>query len=176
MNEAAAVRSYFSVRRRRSVRRLKMMKLERKRMQREFLRRKGQEHLMFVLMIAIVSCNLASERAVWTVTRSSRWWEDVVCGSFTSEQWLENFRMSRSTFLYLCDKVQSMIEREDARLRKAVPTDKRVAITLWFFATGSDYRTIAHLFGVSKSTVSLVVNKVSSAILELLSQYPQVTP
>ena len=52
---------------------------------------------MFVMMIAIVTSNLASER---TVTRSSQWWEDVVCGSFTSEQWLENFRMSRSTFQY----------------------------------------------------------------------------
>ena len=160
MNEAAvfyAVRAYFSARMRRSVRRLEMMKLERERRRREFLRRKERERLMFVMMIAIVTSNLASERTVWTVTRSSRWWEDVVCGSFTSEQWLENFRMSRSTFQYLCDKVRSMIEREDTRLRKAVPTDKRVAITLWFFATGADYRTIAHLFGVSKSTVSLVV-------------------
>ena len=171
MNEAAAfyaVRAYFSARSRRSVRRLEMMKLERERRRREFLRRKERERLMFVMMIAIVTSNLASERTVWTVTRSSRWWEDVVCGSFTSEQWLENFRMSRSTFQYLCDKVRSMI---DTRLRKAVPTDKRVAITLWFFATGADYRTIAHLFGVSKSTVSLVVKNVSSAILELLPQY-----
>ena len=128
---------------------------------------------MFVKMIsiALVSCNLASERAVWTLQRSSHWWEDVVCGSFSSEQWLENFRMSRSTFQYLCDELRSMIEREDTRLRKAVPTDKRVALTLWFFATGADYRTIAHLFGVSKSTVSLVVKDVSSAILKLLPRY-----
>ena len=63
-----------------------------------------------------------------------------------------------------------MIERQDTRLRKAIPTEKRVAITLWFYATGADYRTIGHFFGVSKSTVSLVVKNVSSAILELLPQ------
>ena len=152
-----AVRTYFSERRRRSVRRFELMKMERERRQREFLRKKQRERLMFVTMIsiALVSCNLASERAVWTLQRSSHWWEDVVCGSFSSEQWLENFRMSRSTFQYLCDELRSMTEREDTRLRKAVPTEKRVALTLWFFATGADYRTIAHLFGVSKSTVSL---------------------
>ena len=174
INEATtyhAVRAYFSARRRRSVRRFEMMKLERERRRREFLRRKERERLMYVMMIAIVSCNLASERVVWTLTRSSEWWEDVVCKSFTSEQWLENFRMSKGTFQYLCDKVRSMIEREDTRLRKAIPTEKRVAITLWFYATGADYRTIGHLFGVSKSTVLLVVKSVSSAILELLPQY-----
>ena len=41
---------------------------------------------MFVMMIAIVSCNLASEQVVWTRERSSHWWEDVVCSSFSSEQ------------------------------------------------------------------------------------------
>ena len=72
-----------------------------------------------------------------------------------------------STLQYLCNELRSTIEREDTKLRKAEPTDKRVAITLWFLATG----TIAHLFGVSKSAVSLVVRDVSSAILQLLPRY-----
>ena len=58
MNEAAAfyaVRAYFSARRRQSVRRLEMMKLERERGRREFLRRKERERLMFVMMIAIAT-------------------------------------------------------------------------------------------------------------------------
>ena len=38
-----------------------------------------------------------------------------------------------------------------------------VALTLWFLATGADYRTISHLFGVSKSTVRLVSKGVCSA-------------
>ena len=147
------------------------MKLERERKRREFVRRKRRERLMFVFTIATVLSNLGNERVLWTMARSSHWWEEVVCGSFSSEQWLENFRMSRTTFHYLCAELRSMIEREDTRLRKAVPTEKRVALTMWFFATGADYRTNAHLFGVSKSTVSLVVKDVSSAILQLLPRY-----
>ena len=48
------------------------MKMER---ERRFLRKKQQERLMFVTMIA-------SERAVWTV-QGSHWWEEVVCAPFT---------------------------------------------------------------------------------------------
>ena len=71
--------------------------------------------------------------------------------------------MSQSTFVYLCDELRSSIEKNDAVMRKAVPTDMRVAIILWFLATGSDYRTIGHLFGMSKSTVCVVLKDVCSA-------------
>ena len=55
-------------------------------------------------------------------------------------------------------------------MRRAVPTDMRVALTLWFLTTGADYRTVGHLFGISKSTVCLVTKDVCS-IETLLSQY-----
>lgn len=126
---------------------------------------------MFVIMISMVSCNLASERVIWTRERSSHWWEHVVCSTFSPQDWLENFRMSENTFRYLCNELRSVIEGQNTRLRRSIPTDKRVALTLWFLATGADYRTIAHLFGVSKSTVSLVIKDVSSAILRLLPKY-----
>ena len=76
--------------------------------------------------------------------------------------------MSQCTFSYLCDELRSSIEKNDTEMRKAIPTDMRVALTLWFLATGADYRTIGHLFGVSKSTVCLVSKEVSSAIVKLL--------
>ena len=60
-------------------------------------------------------------------------------------------------------------------MRKAIPTEKRVALTLWFLATGADYRTISHLFGVSKSTVCVVTKQVCSSIVEcLLPKYVKI--
>ena len=57
-------------------------------------------------------------------------------------------------------------------MRKAISTEQRVAITLWFLSTGSDYRTIGHLFGVSKSAVCVVMKEVCTAIVErLLPKY-----
>ena len=43
-----------------------------------------------------------------------------------------------------------------------------MAITLWFLATGEDYRTIGHLFGVSKSTVCVVTKEVIACIVKTL--------
>ena len=88
--------------------------------------------------------------------------------TFTQNDWIENFHMSQCTFSYLCDELRSSIEKNETEMRKAIPTDVCVALTLWFLATGADYRTIGHLFGVSKSTVCLVSKEVSSAVVKLL--------
>ena len=88
--------------------------------------------------------------------------------SFTRTDWLENFRVSEETFLYLCNKLRNSITRTDTTMRKAISTEKRVALTLWFLSTGSDYRTIGHLFGVSKSTVCVVAKDVCHCIVKLL--------
>ncbi len=48
-------------------------------------------------------------------------------------------------------------------------------MTLWFLATGADYRTVGHLFGVSKSSVcliSIICKEVCAKIVSvLLPQY-----
>ena len=80
--------------------------------------------------------------------------------------------MSQSTFVYLCDELRSSIEINDTVMREAIPTDMRVAITLWFLATGADYRTIGHLFCISKSTVCVVLKDACSAVVKsLLPRY-----
>ena len=137
----------------RAARRLKRMKEERRRHRRAFVRRQAMEQLMFVVLISVTCCNLSPERMIWTKERSSHWWEHVVKSTFTSQDWLKNFCMSQCTFTYLCNELQSSIEKRDTEMRRAIPTDMRVALTLWLLATGADYRTISHLFGVSKSTV-----------------------
>lgn len=45
------------------------------------------------------------------------------------------------------------MEKSNTNYRLAVPHRKRVGIALWKLATGSEYRTISHLFGVGLSTV-----------------------
>ena len=80
--------------------------------------------------------------------RSSIWWDRIVSQCFDSCDWLENFRMSRDTFSYLCQELKPIIERHDSATRRAIPVKQRVAIALWKLATNGEYRTIAHLFGV----------------------------
>ena len=73
--------------------------------------------------------------------------------TFTTTDWLDNFRMSNNTFTYLCNELRQAIQKKDTEMRKAIPVEQRVAIALWRLATTTDYRTIGHLFGVSKPAV-----------------------
>ena len=133
-----------------------------------FLRKQNHEKQSFFLLLVILSMRLfAPTRTIWVRDRSSHWW-DGIASSFTPHDWLENFRMSQTTFTYLCSKLKSSIGKQDTAMRRAIPTDKCVALTLWFLATGGDYRTIGHLFGVSKSTICVVSKEVCHAIVELL--------
>lgn len=45
---------------------------------------------------------------------------------------------------------------------------QRVCITLWCLSTSCEYRTIAHLFGVSRSTICVIVQETCSAIVTVL--------
>ena len=87
---------------------------------------------------------------------------------FTAADWLTNFRMSKNTFLYMCNELRSHIEKQDTIMRSAITVEKRVAVTLWFLATNTDYRTIGHLIGVSKASVCLVCKEVCRAIVKVL--------
>ena len=109
-------------------------------------------------------------RNVWQKERSSLWWTDIVQKTFSDRDWLENFRMRHSTFLYLCEELRPLIGREDTQMRKSVPVDQRVGMTLWYLATCAEYRSIGHLFGVAESTVCTIVKKVCHAISSALSK------
>ena len=47
----------------------------------------------------------------------------------------------------------------DTNMSVVVVVEKHVAMALWFLASGADYRTIAHLFGVSKRLVCVAVKE-----------------
>ena len=46
------------------------------------------------------------ERNVWVKPRTRVFWNTAKSGVFGEEWWIENLRMSRSTFVMLCSEVQ----------------------------------------------------------------------
>ena len=134
-----------------------------------FARRQSQERFIFTSLLSMAALtHHAAERSLWVKERSSHWWQHVVNCMFMPHDWLENFRMSHATFLYLCNELRSSVKKDDTVMRKAIPIEQRVALTLWFLSTNADYRTIGHLFGVSKATICVVTKQVCSAIVEIL--------
>lgn len=96
----------------------------------------------------------------------------MVLRTFTATDWLENFRVSKETFMYICEKLKPIIERKDTKFRKAICVQHRVAITLWCLATCGEYRTIGHLFGIARCTVCVIVHDTCTAIVTtMMSQY-----
>ena len=97
-------------------------------------------------------------------------WEVGTCrfGNFGEHNWMENFRMSRGTFKYLCEQLKPLIDKRNTRMRKSISTERRLAINLWVLATPGEYCTVAHLFGIARLTVCKITNETCRAIVQKL--------
>ena len=74
------------------------------------------------------------------VERSNVWFE-MVESAFTDKEWYDNFRVSRETFEYIVSEIENEITLKDTRMRKAIPSRKRVAIALYYLGSTAEYRT-----------------------------------
>lgn len=80
-----------------------------------------------------------------------------MAGNFGNRWWRENLRMSKETFLILCRELQPHIERQTTSFREPISVEARVALTIWRLGTNIEFRTLAELFGLGRSTVGEVV-------------------
>ena len=90
---------------------------------RRFRRQQQRERFLFAKMavgLAVFYSRCYIERTVSMKDRSCDWWDRIVYGSFSDQQWRENFRMSRATFNYLCCELRGELERKSTRMRSAV--------------------------------------------------------
>lgn len=106
---------------------------------------------------------------MWTKERTPVWWDKFVL-NVVDGNWIDNFRMRRDTFLYICNKLRPHLERSVTNYRVPISVEKRVAIGIWRLATGSEYRLIQHMFGVGLSTACEITNEFSAAIVACLKE------
>lgn len=135
-----------------------------------FVAKQARERMLFALMLT-TACTytiMKPGKVLWSKEWSGFWWDETVMKTFSDNDWLDNFRVSHTTFIYICNKIRSEIQKDDTVMRKACTVEKRVGVTLWFLSSGSDFRTIGHLFGISKSLVCLVVKEVCQAVCKIL--------
>ena len=119
-------------------------------------RRRAKRKALLVILLSGILIQFVQTRLprrVWSYERSAHWWDHIALETFTEGDWLDNFRVSQATFLYICEKLKLEISKRDTRFRKAISVKRRVAITLWVLATTVEYCTVGHLFGVAQCTV-----------------------
>lgn len=67
-------------------------------------------------------------RTAWVFPRPQNWFQGLLNNQALEFWWIENFRVSRETFDHICRLVGPNLQRQDTRLREAIPVPKRVAV------------------------------------------------
>ena len=99
--------------------------------------------------------------------RSTSFFTDVVA-NWGDREWKQNFRISRTTFRFLCRELAPYLSRSSV-VRESLPLELRVAVCLWRLGTNVEYRTISHLFGLGISTVCVAVHNVCDLLVQQFS-------
>ena len=131
------------------------------------IKRRGQKKKWIFVAIMLNIVGSFRERSLW-MKPSSPIWFVMADTQFDDEQWYENFRTTRETVQFILNEIEGDIIRRDTAMRRAVGARCRLAILLYYLSSTAEYRTIANLFGVSKSFVCNCVKEVSSVIVQKL--------
>ncbi|KAH7945967.1 hypothetical protein HPB49_018282 [Dermacentor silvarum] len=116
---------------------------------------------------AIVAASSPINRERWAFHRNERWFEKTL-PHLGEANFRQSFRMTPATFRYLVDSLRGELERQDTNMRLAVAVDKRVAIGLYRLRSTAEDATIAHLFGVGRSTVNVAYREFFAAVIKVL--------
>ena len=84
--------------------------------------------------------------------------------TYNDELWYANFRVTKGTFKFLLDSIGEEIYHPDTVMRSSISIQRQLALTLYFLASTAEYRTIANLFGVSRSFVCICVKDVCAPL------------
>lgn len=111
-----------------------------------------------------------NEQRIWTLPREKGWWERIVLTEFRDREWITHFRMSKRTFLLICQSLAGHLQPDFNPLstREPISPEKQIAITLMYLASCCEYRIVGELFGVGKTSVWRCVHRVVDAINEIL--------
>ncbi|XP_044760175.1 protein ALP1-like [Coccinella septempunctata] len=75
------------------------------------------------------------------------------------------FRMNRSQFEYILNKISTLIRKKNTTFKEAVSPKEKLAVCLRFLATGDSFKTISYSYRLGHSTVQSIVKDVSNAII-----------
>lgn len=77
-------------------------------------------------------------------------------------------RMSHEDFEYLLNKIIPSISKIDTNMRKCIPIQEKLAVTLRFLASGDSFISLSYMFKFSPQTVSRCVEEVCKTLIKEL--------
>ncbi|KAG5547191.1 hypothetical protein RHGRI_013009 [Rhododendron griersonianum] len=97
-----------------------------------------------------------------------RWWDQCSHPDFPESEFRRAFKMSKSTFEFISSELDPVINNKDTMLRLAIPVHQRVAVCIWWLATGEPLRLVSQKYGLGISTCGELVLEVCGAIRSVL--------
>ena len=76
--------------------------------------------------------------------------------------------MSEASFYMLCEELRPYLTKKTTKLRKPVPVETQVAVTLYYLAGEGRTKNVLNSCGLGKATVSKVIRRITSVISEKL--------
>lgn len=115
-------------------------------------------------------------RSCWMKARSCHFWETIISGTVEEQEFIEMFRIKRSTFDMICQELYNELKPDpNAIIREAVSVEKKIAIALYKMGSCCEYRVVGNVFGVHKSTVHKCLYQFVNAVNKILRpQYIQI--
>jgi hypothetical protein len=125
-----------------------------------------------VFMLLLLAGLTRHQREWYILPRSVHWaWGIFQEDHFTEGQFRNTFRMTRETFWELHKLLAPHIGKRVTNFRQPIPSDRRLAIFLYYVAHGASYIVLTNQFGCGKSTVCGIISDIVHAILQHLSQH-----
>ncbi|XP_077531229.1 uncharacterized protein LOC144143334 [Haemaphysalis longicornis] len=102
-----------------------------------------------------------------TFQRNERWFEETL-PHLGDQHFKEAFRVIPVTFRYLVESCRSSLERQTTVMKDPISVEKRVAVGLYRLCSTAEDRTIAHLFGIGRSTVNVLFREFCAVVITIL--------
>ncbi|XP_037800272.1 protein ALP1-like [Penaeus monodon] len=64
-----------------------------------------------------------------------------------------------------------LIKKEDTKIRKTIPADQRLSVTLFYLATGQSRRSLSWSYRISHNLISAIIPEVCQAIYAVLGEH-----
>ena len=102
----------------------------------------------------------SNEKVVWKFDRPSGYVSQCLLGSYNVKMFKDRVRVNKPTFIYLCHLLGPVLSKKNTKFRLCILIECRISLTLHRLATGDTLHTLADLYGISKSSASIIVREV----------------
>ena len=101
--------------------------------------------------------------------RTDIWWHKLSSEELLQEEWCKNLRIDVNSFMEIADELRPVIApHADSFRYDTVSAEKKVAMTLYYIKDQGSYRMTANTFGISPSTLSVLLRQVCKSINEIM--------